>query len=100
MTANAGRSPRRGGLAALVAELGARTVLSGPDLPARNASDWSTLGPQAPLAVVRPATTEAVAAAMRICAAHGVPVVPQGGLTGLCGGARPVPARSPCRWSG
>ncbi|BCM83917.1 oxidoreductase [Methylobacterium indicum] len=76
---------------ALVAELGEKTVLAGADRPARNASDWSTLGPQAPLAVVRPATTEAVAAAMRICAAHGVPVVPQGGLTGLCGGARPLP---------
>jgi FAD/FMN-containing dehydrogenase len=78
-------------LAALVAALGAKAVLTGAERPARNVSDWSTLGPQPPLAVVRPTTTEAVAAAMRICAAHGVPVVPQGGLTGLCGGARPLP---------
>ncbi|TNC09865.1 FAD-binding oxidoreductase [Methylobacterium terricola] len=91
MTAQPDASRDEAVIAALVAELGERTVLAGPDRPARNESDWSTLGPQAPLAVVRPATTEAVAAAMRICARYGVPVVPQGGLTGLCGGARPVP---------
>ncbi|KMO34479.1 FAD-binding oxidoreductase [Methylobacterium aquaticum] len=78
-------------ITALVAALGEKAVLTGAERPARNASDWSTLGPQPALAVVRPTTTEAVAAAMRICAAHGVPVVPQGGLTGLCGGARPLP---------
>jgi FAD/FMN-containing dehydrogenase len=27
---------------------------------------------------------------MRLCYGHGVPVVPQGGLTGLAGGARPI----------
>ncbi|MFH6783366.1 MULTISPECIES: FAD-binding oxidoreductase [Methylobacterium] len=91
MTALSDTERGEAAIAALVAELGTRTVLAGADRPARNESDWSTLGPQAPLAVVRPATTEAVAAAMRICAAHGVPVVPQGGLTGLCGGARPIP---------
>ena len=36
------------------------------------------------------ATTEQVAAALRVCHAHRQPVVPQGGLTGLCGGARPA----------
>ena len=74
---------------ALRAELGG-AVLAGDDIPARNEQDWSTLGPLRPLAVVRPATQAGVAAAMRICAAHGVPVVPQGGLTGLCGGGQPV----------
>lgn len=76
-------------LAELREALGA-AVLAGDDIPARNVADWSTLGPQRPLAVVRPADTEGVAAAMRICARHRVPVVPQGGLTGLCGGARPI----------
>ena len=74
---------------ALRAELGG-AVLAGDDIPARNEQDWSTLGPLRPLAVVRPATPAGVATAMRICAAHGVPVVPQGGLTGLCGGGQPV----------
>ena len=70
--------------------LGAAAVLAGDDIPARNEHDWSILAPVRPLCVVRPADPAGVAAAMRICAAHRLPVVPQGGLTGLCGGARPV----------
>ncbi len=35
-----------------------------------------------------PVDTAGVAAAMRLCHEHGQAVVPQGGLTGLCGGAR------------
>ncbi len=38
-------------------------------------------------AVVMPADTNQVAAVMKLCGAHGVGVVPQGGNTGLCGGA-------------
>lgn len=38
-------------------------------------------------AVVCPATTEEVAAVVSTCAETGVPMVPQGGNTGLCGGA-------------
>ena len=41
------------------------------------------------LAVVRPADPEAVAAVVRLCAEHRVPIVPQGGNTGLCGAATP-----------
>ena len=37
--------------------------------------------------VVRPASTEEVAAVVRACAETGTPIVPQGGNTGLCGGA-------------
>jgi FAD/FMN-containing dehydrogenase len=40
-------------------------------------------------AVVRPASSAEVAAVVRCCAEHGVPLVPQGGNTGLCGGATP-----------
>jgi glycolate oxidase len=42
------------------------------------------------LAAVRPTTTEQVATAVRIAAAHGVPVVPQGARTGLTGGANAI----------
>lgn len=77
-------------VAALTAALGA-AVLSGPDVPSRNETDWSTVPGQRPLAVVRPSTPAGVAHAMAICAAHGVAVVAQGGLTGLAGGATPVP---------
>ena len=39
--------------------------------------------------VVRPATTAEVAAVVRICAEAGLPIVPQGGNTGLVGGGVP-----------
>jgi D-lactate dehydrogenase (cytochrome) len=39
--------------------------------------------------VLRPAKTEEVAAIVKLCAAAHVPVVPQGGNTGLCGGGVP-----------
>jgi len=41
------------------------------------------------LAVVRPASTDETAAVVRVCADAGLPVVPQSGNTGLCGGAVP-----------
>jgi glycolate oxidase len=44
----------------------------------------------APLCAVLPATTEQVAAVMRICHAEGVPVVPRGSGTSLAGGALPT----------
>ena len=39
--------------------------------------------------VARPTTAEHTAALVRLCREHGVAVVPQGGNTGLCGGAVP-----------
>ena len=39
--------------------------------------------------VVRPASTEQVADVVRLCSEHGIAIVPQGGNTGLCGGAIP-----------
>jgi FAD/FMN-containing dehydrogenase len=71
--------------------IGAGAVLTGRDMPDRNATDWSGLPPIAPIAVVRPASTEDVSAVLRICNRHGQAVTPQGGLTGLVGGARPSP---------
>ena len=41
----------------------------------------------APLALLRPRDTPQVSAALAICNRHGQPVVTQGGLTGLAGGA-------------
>jgi FAD/FMN-containing dehydrogenase len=40
-------------------------------------------------AVVQPASTAEVSAVVRACAEAGAPIVPQGGNTGLCGGAVP-----------
>ncbi|MEE4304623.1 MAG: FAD-binding oxidoreductase, partial [Wenzhouxiangella sp.] len=39
-----------------------------------------------PLAVLRPASTQEVAAAVSLCREHGIAIVPQGGNTGLVGG--------------
>src|SRR6516162_9736535 len=39
--------------------------------------------------VVRPASTDEVAAVVRICAEAALPIVPQGGNTGLVGGGVP-----------
>ncbi len=43
----------------------------------------------AALAVVRPGTTDEVAGVVRLCAAAGLAMVPQGGNTRLCGGGVP-----------
>lgn len=74
----------------LRALLGPAGCMEGGDLPYRNRTDWSFLPPANPLAVLRPTTTEEVVQIMRHCHAHGISVTPQGGLTGLCGGARPM----------
>ena len=77
-------------LAALAERLGPGAVLAGADVPARNDNDHSSLPPARPAAVLRPADTAGVAAALALCREYGQPVVPQGGLTGLCGGARAI----------
>lgn len=70
--------------------LGSAGCLDGSNVPLRNLTDWSFLPPTTPLAVLRPATTEDVVQIMRRCHADQIPVTPQGGMTGLCGGARPA----------
>jgi glycolate oxidase len=40
--------------------------------------------------VVRPGTTDEVAAVLKVANAHGIPVTPRGGATGLCGGCVPL----------
>jgi len=77
-------------LDALRKRLGSAAVLTGEDVPVRNTNDWSPQPAAQPLAVVRPIDPAGVAAAMQICHEFDVAAVPQGGLTGLCGGARPI----------
>jgi len=43
-----------------------------------------------PLAVIKPTSTAEVVAVMKVASAHGVPVVPQGGQSGLSGGANAI----------
>ncbi len=54
---------------------------------ARYSRDWSGDHYGRPLAVARPSSVEEVSALMRFCHAERIPVVPQGGLTGLVGAA-------------
>ena len=51
--------------------------------------DWRKRYQGAARLVARPASTAEVAALVGLCAEAGVPIVPQGGNTGLCGGATP-----------
>ncbi|SHN09546.1 FAD-binding oxidoreductase [Roseibium suaedae] len=74
----------------LAQELGPKAVLMGPDVPVRNRTDWSFLPQAAPLAVFRPSSTEEVSRILKTCSQAGIPVTPQGGMTGLCGGSRPL----------
>ena len=75
-------------LAALRDSLGAAQVLSDGDLSAYE-TDWRKRYRGRALAVVRPADTAQVAEVVRLCAAHGASLVPQGGNTGLVGGGVP-----------
>ncbi|WP_407297606.1 FAD-binding oxidoreductase [Stutzerimonas zhaodongensis] len=52
-------------------------------------SDWRHAYQGKAALVVRPASTEQVAAVIRLCNRYEVAVVPQGGNTGLCGGSIP-----------
>ncbi len=52
-------------------------------------SDWRGRYVGRAAALVRPASTAEVAAVVRVCLAHRAPIVPQGGNTGLVGGATP-----------
>lgn len=76
-------------LETLAAALGPRGLTTAPADMAPFAVDWRGLFRGAPLCVARPATTAEVAAVLRACASAGVAVVPQGGNTGLAGGATP-----------
>jgi glycolate oxidase len=52
-------------------------------------TDAFTAYKRMPLIVVLPETTEQVSAVLRFCNAQGVPVVPRGAGTSLCGGSTP-----------
>ncbi|WP_346891710.1 FAD-binding oxidoreductase [uncultured Roseibium sp.] len=70
--------------------VGAENVLTQASDTATYTTDWTQQHEGEAIAVVRPANTDDVAAIVRLCAAAGVAVVPQGGRTGLCGGGVPI----------
>jgi FAD/FMN-containing dehydrogenase len=72
---------------ALREALGAQVVALPDEFGDRRVEDWSGLPSAVPLALIRPRDTSEVAVALEICARYIQPVVTQGGLTGLVGGA-------------
>ncbi|WP_353182485.1 FAD-binding oxidoreductase [Bosea sp. (in: a-proteobacteria)] len=80
----------REALAALAAALGEDQIRVGAAVPVRNHADSAGLSPCAPAALLLPRSTAEVSAALAICHRFSLPVVVQGGLTGLAGGAHPI----------
>jgi glycolate oxidase len=74
-------------VARLAEVLGDDGVIHAPEAVRAYECDALTAYRCPPLAVVLPRTTEEVAAAIRICAAMGTPVVPRGAGTSLSGGS-------------
>jgi FAD/FMN-containing dehydrogenase len=76
-------------LAAAAALLGPRGLTADPDLLAPWLTDWRGQFTGRALAMASPESTAQVAALVRLCGEHGVAIVPQGGNSGMCGGATP-----------
>jgi len=74
---------------ALAAIVGAGNVLTDASDMATYLVDWRKQFSGPAECVVRPASTEEVAAVVAQCAGEGVAIVPQGGNTGLCGASVP-----------
>jgi FAD/FMN-containing dehydrogenase len=89
------RSPERPrALARALAEVvGERHVLADPDLRAGYEVDWTRRFRGEAALVVRPGDAAEVAAVLRRCAEAGAAIVPQGGNSGLVGGAVPLAPR-------
>ena len=70
--------------------VGATHVLTEDADVAPYCTDWRGRYSGSALCVALPGNTGEVAAVVAACAASGIAIVPQGGNTGLCGGATPV----------
>ncbi|MCI3208571.1 MULTISPECIES: FAD-binding oxidoreductase [Pandoraea] len=70
--------------------LGADAVLTSEPDTAGYTEDWRGRYRGEALCVVLPSSTGQVSDIVKLCAAAGVPILPQGGNTSLCGGAVPA----------
>jgi len=73
----------------LAAIVGAQGLITDTNDMESYVVDWRRFYRGSTPAVVRPARTAEVADVVKLCAETGTPVVPQGGNTGMCGGATP-----------
>jgi len=71
----------------LIKTFGKDSVLTHEEASLRVASNWRHKGNLDCLALLRPKTTTEVSEMLRTCSALDLPVVPQGGLTNVVGGA-------------
>jgi FAD/FMN-containing dehydrogenase len=69
--------------------LGPRGMTRDPELVRPWLTDWRGRFTGHALALASPASTAEISALMALCAKHGVPIVPQGGNSGMSGGATP-----------
>jgi FAD/FMN-containing dehydrogenase len=76
-------------LAEAAALLGARGLTADPDLVTPWLTDWRGRFTGRALALASPANTGEVAELVKLCAHHGIPIVPQGGNSSMSGGATP-----------
>ncbi len=75
---------------ALAAIVGEKGLVTDPQAVRFHTTNWQGAAPGRAAAVVKPASTEEVAAIVRLCNQHNVKIVPQGGLTGLMTASIPV----------
>ncbi|WP_374524826.1 FAD-binding oxidoreductase [Sphingopyxis sp.] len=83
------RPPSPALLSRLADRLGPKGFSADPDVLAPWLTDWRGKYHGKTAAMLSPATTEEVAAVVSLCAAEGVALVPQGGNSGMVGGATP-----------
>jgi len=69
--------------------LGKRGFTSDPDLVDPWLTDWRGRYHGAAIGLASPSTTDEVAKIVKICDQYNVPIVPQGGNSGMVGGATP-----------
>ncbi|KXU91892.1 FAD-linked oxidase [Caballeronia megalochromosomata] len=74
-------------ICSLRAALGDDGVRTGDAIPEHAMTDWTGHAPARPAALLLPRSTAEVARALALCHEAGQSVVPQGGMTGLAGGA-------------
>lgn len=76
----------------LHAIVGDRGIVTDSETLKFHNDDWFGVNRGRAAAVVKPATTEEVAAVVKFCIANNLKIVPQGGLTGLMAGGAPMGA--------
>ncbi|HEY4173181.1 MAG TPA: FAD-binding oxidoreductase [Rhodopila sp.] len=81
--------PARPLLDAIRTIVGDRGILTDTTDTAPYSEDWRRLYQGRTSAVIRPGTTEELAAVVKLCAQSATPIVPQGGNTSMVGGAVP-----------